>query len=318
LEGTGRSITEAVGTVGVFLVSPAFIVALSLLLVSSVAFGARATRFGRVWDVALAFVLALFGVVVGTHAFLEGGSWFTLTLVLLSLVALWLMVGRFALLAAPGAAKFGVLLCALAYSCWDIYVLGQLAGGDQSQQAGLPSLVLAIGELFAVLTPIAFFVACALPGNRWRSGTRWIVPVLLTVLFSAGNIADALANQGFTGVFTTWSLGINLVWPWPLYAVSLALFIYAVFTCFAHDSGKPPYANANTGLGLILLVFAGYALQLPYQHLIAVIAIMLLSGLAVPFAVSEATSRSYSAVQLEPPDPEFDTPHATQDHSLTT
>jgi hypothetical protein len=92
-------------------------------------------------------------------------------------------------------------------------------------------------------------------------------------------------DQGFTGVFTIWSVGFTLHLPWPIYAVSLALFAHALGTCFARPplDGISAYANPDTGMGLLLLLYAGLYLQLTYQHLLAVLAVMLLGRLARPF-----------------------------------
>jgi hypothetical protein len=144
---------------------------------------------------------------------------------------------------------------------------------------GAPILFLNLGEIAAVMAPVAFFSGVALPYGHWRHLTRWILPAVLVVVFSAGNIADAVLNQGFMGVFAIWSLGMNLFLPWPLYAISGALFVYAVLTCFVARGRRSREANPGTGLGLLLLVYAGYALQLPFQFIMAVLSIALLSGL---------------------------------------
>jgi hypothetical protein len=73
--------------------------------------------------------------------------------------------------------------------------------------------------------------------------------------------------------------------------VGLALFGYAVLTCFAADAGKGSYASANTGVGLLLLFLAGYELKVQYQHVLMLLSLMMLTGLFAPFEeqVSERT-----------------------------
>jgi hypothetical protein len=144
---------------------------------------------------------------------------------------------------------------------------------------GAPLLFLNLGEIAAVCAPAAFFWAIVLPHGQWRHPARWVLPTILVLVFSAGNVADALLNQGFMGVFAIWSLGMNLFLPWPLYALSGGLFVYSVLTCFTGRGRRSRDANPSTGLGLVLLVFAGYALQLPFQFIMAVLSIALLSGL---------------------------------------
>src|SRR5207253_1064512 len=99
---------------------------------------------------------------------------------------------------------------------------------------------------------------------------------------------------------TAWSLGFFGVWPWPLYSVSLALFVYSILTCLApgrQAGGSRNYANPNTGMGMLFLLLAGYNLQLPYQHIMALLSLMLLTGLFRPFQArpQEATEESRPA-----------------------
>jgi hypothetical protein len=117
-----------------------------------------------------------------------------------------------------------------------------------------------------------------------------VLPVLLAATFAAANLVDMAVDQGFTGVFTTWSVGLYLFLPWPVYAAALAIFSYAVLTCFSRAAVKSPYADSNTGLGLLLLLYAGYQLQLPFQHLLALLSLLLLTRLSVPFAEAPSTT----------------------------
>ena len=185
----------------------------------------------------------------------------------------------------PLAARIGVLLIALAYSGWYLYNIIEIMAskGSPVEELGVP--LLGAGELLAVAVPYAFFAAVALPNGQWRNLRRWIAPSVVALLFAGGSISDALLNQGMTATITTWSLGFNIAWPWPLYAVGLALYLYSILTCFSNDGMAATYANRNTGLGLFLLLLAGYNLQLPYQHLVAVLSLILLTGLFAPFGV---------------------------------
>lgn len=281
LEGTPRDIIEALGRVGFFLVSPAFILAVLLAVLAALAIALDALRHRRSLAIAFAFYLAIFVAITAAHTFLETQDWLNLAFNLLSLIALWWLTVLF--LTAPGhsfASRLAIVLVTLAYTGSYVYVLLELTA-DNSQRLGSVAVTSRdLGELLAVLAPYAFFVALTRNGE-WRHFRRWIAPVAFALLFSAGNIADIVFNQGFTGVITTWSLGFNLVWPWPLYAVALALFLYSLLTCLTAPNG-----NRNTGLGLLFLLLAGYTLQLPYQHLLAILSLLLLTALFQPIEES--------------------------------
>src|SRR5207253_6592640 len=107
----------------------------------------------------------------------------------------------------PRAAKLGVLLVALAYSGNFAYVLEQLLGTGGRTSGDLGVAARDLGELVALLVPVALFAATSLPEGRWRNRRRWALPALLALLFSAGSIVDALTNKGYTSLITAWSLG---------------------------------------------------------------------------------------------------------------
>jgi hypothetical protein len=292
LEGTARTIIETVGRAGIFLISPAFILAATLLFLSVSTFGSSSTpgeprRPGRV---ALAIYLAVFAGLAAAQSLLSALSlfspqpWLVITFNLLSGVAMWWVALSFALSRqTEPAQRVAVLLIALSYSGWLYYVLQQQAPNAGMGFAGAPVFVRDLGEMAAIVSTAALFWAIAVPNGQWRHWGRWIAPAILALAFTAGNIADLVADQGFTAVFTTWSLGFYLFLPWPVYAVGIALFAYAVLTCFSRGDDKTPLANRNIGLGLLLLLYAGYQLQLPYQHVLAVLSLLLLTGLAKPW-----------------------------------
>lgn len=288
LDGTPRDVVELAGRAGLFLVSPALLLLMGLLVLAVLLLGRRAVREGHRWDTALAIYLAILVALVGAHTMLPLETWLNTSFNLLMAAGIWWLTVRFLLHPRVSAAmRAGVALVGAAYTGWYVFVLAQ-SGGDISPGSGLPLWAISLGELAVVLAPFAFFAAIAVPGAQWRHPRRWILPVLLALLFSAGSIADWVFNQGFTGVFTTWSLGINLTWPWPLYSVALALYAYSLLTCFARKAREQgEYANPNTGAGLLFLLLAAYNLQIPYQHLLAVLALLLLTGLFTPYAAAD-------------------------------
>ena len=291
LEGLGRTVIEVVGRAGLFLISTAFLLALMLYLAEVLQFGGSANRRRDVGGLALAVYLALFAVLLAAHAALTAFAglrdavWLDLSFNILSLVALaWAAIRAVAGRDIPAAARAGISVVAVAYGTWYYSVIGgALSRGEGTFLPGTGGGLL-LGEAAALLAPALFFAATSVPSGRWRRLRGWFVPGLALLLFAAGNIADIVVDQGFTGVFTIWSVGFTLYLPWPLYAVSLALFLHALGTCFArrHDAERG-YANPNTGLGLLLLLYAGFYLQLTYQHLLALLAVLLLGQVARPF-----------------------------------
>lgn len=289
LEGTPRAIVETLGRFGLFFLAPCYILAAFLIITSAVRFGATASAEGAYEKLALSIFLSLM-VVVST--FLSVGSneaWIGATFNLLAWTSLMWVAVRFALdRTASWSARGAALLTAAAYSAWYYYVIEQSVFAGSGSSGGAPSLVLDLGELAALLTPVLLFAAIAVPHSQWRVARRWILPVAMGLLFGAGNVADMAAGMGFAGVFAKWSLGFSLYLPWPLYAVSLALFVYSLLTCLAGGS-KSSFANANTAFGLVLLLYAGYNLQLTYQHLVALLALLLFTVVSQPFARRVAT-----------------------------
>ena len=79
----------------------------------------------------------------------------------------------------------------------------------------------------------------------------------LLALFAAGNIADIIANQGFTGVFAIWSVGFTLWLPWPLYGVSLALYLYTMLTCFSTRGDHASGSRRQPGHGVVATPLCG-------------------------------------------------------------
>ncbi|MDQ3705248.1 MAG: hypothetical protein M3437_08520 [Chloroflexota bacterium] len=280
LEGTPRDVVESVGRVGLYLISPTAILALSVLLLLVMQTGAEAIRTRDASRLAVTLFLAIFGLVGLVHTFYPTLLWLNVTLNLLTFIALWwVAVACLVARERSTSMRVGVVLVALAYSGWLYYVVQQDLTDVGASLLGAPLLFLNLGEIAAVCAPAAFFWAIALPDGQWRHPVRWVFPAILVLVFSAGNVADALLNQGFMGVFAIWSLGMNLFLPWPLYAISGGLFVYSVLTCFTGRGRRSREANPSTGLGLLLLVFAGYALQLPFQFIMAVLSIALLSRL---------------------------------------
>jgi hypothetical protein len=311
LEGVGRSVIEVIGRAGLFLISTAFLLALTLFPAEVLRLGASANRSGDSRGLAFATYLALFGVLLAVHAILSAlaglrdQAWIDITFNILSLAALVVAAVRAATNpGVPWTARAGVAVVAFAYGTWFYSVLGGAMAGAGGPQVPGTGGALLLGEAAALLVPTLFFLATSVPSGRWRALRSWTIPVLGALIFAAGNIADIAVDQGFTGVFTIWSVGFTLYLPWPFYALSLAFFLHALGTCFSRRRSAVVgnYANPDTGLGLLLLLYAGFYLQLTYQHLLALLAILLLGQLARPLShYAESDGRVQAAMDSAPP-----------------
>lgn len=302
LEGAPRDVIESVGRVGLYLISPTAILALTVLLLLVIQAGAEAIRKRDASRLAVSLFLAIFGLVGLVHTYYPTLLWLNVTINLLAFIAVW-WVAVVSVVRKERSTSMcvGVVLVALAYSGWLYYVVQQDLTDVGAPLLGAPLLFLNLGEIAAVCAPAAFFWAIALPHGQWRHPARWVLPTILVLVFSAGNVADAVLNQGFMGVFTIWSLGMNLFLPWPLYAISGGLFVYSVLTCFTGRGRRSREANPGIGLGLLLLVFAGYALQLPFQFVMAVLSTALLSGMVRVPSRRGLRSSSAASKQAEHP-----------------
>ncbi len=299
LEGTPRQIIETLGRLGQFLVSPAFLLALLLFIGSMTVAGSRFIRANVRGNLPLAVYLSVFGLVSAAHTFFPTLGWLNIAFNVLALVgAWWVALYSFLRRERSLSIRVGVLLVALGYSGWFYFVLQEALAGMGVPLLGAPVLFLNLGEIAAVAAPFAFFAAIAVPHGQWRHAARWILPVIVAALFSAGNIADAVLNQGFSGVFAIWSLGFNLFLPWPVYTLALLAFLYSVLTCFSRGL-RAAWANPNVGFGLLLLLYAGYTLQVPYQFVLALLSLSLLAELATPFSTTDPHDE---AATLEVPD----------------
>jgi hypothetical protein len=283
LEGTPRAVVEGIGKLGIDLLAPSFLLALVLLFLSAITHGAQAIKDRDIPALAAALVVCIFGSVAAAASFIESAAWLSITFNAVSLLSMLVLVIVYIWRSRNRTLfKLGVVLSVLGYLGWYSFVLrGELP--DRGQVSGLGLFILDAGEMLLVTVPLVLFWALCIPNRQWRHPARWILPVVAMLVFATANVVDMISDQGFTGVFSLWSVGYTLFLPWPLYALALGAFLYAVLTCFASGGEKALEANPNTGLALLLFLFAGYNLQLTYQHLLAVLALVLLTGMGKPF-----------------------------------
>ncbi len=300
LDGLPRTIIELLGGIGLFLLAPASLLALSLLLLSVSSAGAVALAVQDRWRLALATYVGLFAVVSGAFVFMPRESWLSIAYPLMAVLAFWwIAIQYFAQKDDPLQLRIGVLLITCAYAGYLTNLLIQ-----ELEPAGLalgvsPIVIRDLGEAFLVAVPFVFFASVVVPFRQWLKPSRWIVPLILAAAFSAANIADMLADQGFTGVFAIWSIGLSYFLPWPLYAISLVLYTYSILTCLSEEEHKSLFATKDRAIGLLLLTFASYELQFPYQYILALLSLMLLSGMIAPFGIGSRSVPKLASTQDE-------------------
>ena len=323
LDGPARTAIEALGAAGLFLLAPASLLAALLLFVTVIRGGSQALKEGIRSRAVLMTYLGIFGIVSVTFAAIQRAAWLSISYVILAALALgWVAVYYALRRSATPSMRVGLLLVAGAYGGYLSYLLLQELG-RAGQPASLPPIVIRdLGEVCLVAAPFFFFAAISVPYRQWARPARWLLPTLLALAFSMANIVDMIANQGFTGVFAIWSIGLSYFLPWPLYAFSLALYVYSVLTCFARTDMKSPLATKSRAIGLLLLTFASYELQFPYQYVLALLSLLLLSGLVEPFGILAAPenrpgpmphSEPFYTAKLDKPMPDIssDTGHIT-------
>ena len=297
LDGTPRTIIEFMGGVGLFLLAPATLLAVCLALLAISADGAGALVSADSMRLARAIYLGLFVVLSGALIVIPKTSWLSITHTLMALVAFWWVAlsppdNRYASVDAErvrssnGAQRdrlgVAISLVAAAYSGYLLYILMEGLGQVGPTLVVSPIVIRDLGEALLVAVPFASFSLLSVPLRQWAKPRRWILPLGLALLFSTASLVDMLANQGFTGVFAIWSMGLSFYLPWPLYAISIALYAYSILTCFSTDRTKSALANSDRAAGFLLLIFASYELQFPYQYILALLSLMLLSGMVAP------------------------------------
>ncbi|HET7089856.1 MAG TPA: hypothetical protein VFL17_14560 [Anaerolineae bacterium] len=131
---------------------------------------------------------------------------------------------------------------------------------DAPAPASLALLAFQVGELFVVITPPAVWWAYGKTG-RVRD---WVIAGIPAALFTIAY----LANPSMTATMATWSVGLSLYLPWPVYAISLWLAAVTVLRALR--------AGQGAGYGLAYLTAAGYSMQLSSQVMLGLVGIWML------------------------------------------
>lgn len=170
------------------------------------------------------------------------------------------------------AAMLAVALVAAAYLSYQYYALSYLFYRilDYAAVPPLSMSVLRLGELLALAGGLAAFAAWGL--SRWRYvGLLGFTAICVTVL--ALTLA-ALAPASTMSILALWTSGLSLTLPWPLYSLTLGLYLATVVACWRSDDGFWLAA------GLLLVMLAGYMAESTYHHLLLLLAVGFLTRMA--------------------------------------
>jgi len=191
----------------------------------------------------------------------------------------------------PPARRIAVGLMVAAFLCSAYYTLSNAAYNLLGWTASPPYrlTILGLGEALVVATGFAVFWAW----GSWRWLKEWrthkmplAVPSAVTILL----LGSYLANGSTSAILALWTTGLTLYLPLPLYLASFWLYVVTVGGCLG-DSQRTYEAWA-----LLLLLVAGYNLELTYQHLLAVVAVLVLTkGAALASAGASGIVGSWQA-----------------------
>jgi hypothetical protein len=175
----------------------------------------------------------------------------------------------------PGR-KATVGLIVLAYLFAQYYALSNQAyrALDVTAAPPLTARSLEVAEFLVVATALLAFW-------RWsgvRGGLRWRPsPVQLGV---AGLLVFAFLgayrgeDSSTAAILSLWTVGLTLYLPLPVYALALGLYGAALVACLGRARRDPAFMRDAIALGL--LPVAGLTLELTYQHMVALVALLLL------------------------------------------
>ena len=202
----------------------------------------------------------------------------------------------------PGSTAWRVAvgLLGLGYAGSYLYVIGAELAKDPTAPPSLADVAVAVhfaGEALVVAWAVALVIAVA-AGRR----VQWGRLALACVPGVAVAIAP-LFETWLQGVLVRMSLGFTLFLPSPLYALAVTAYAYALLTVADRRAGPPGTLTwrPEIAAALLLLPVAGFDLLSNYQHAVALLALLLLTGRVRPFSAVVPEPMPTPAGQPQPP-----------------
>ncbi len=222
--------------------------------------------------------LAAFAGISVLFAFVEEGSTARLVYGLMSAAIMLALAGQaWADRRPPPLRRVVVGETVLAYLAAQYHVLAAQAYQAQGLTSDPPASIplLEVAEALVLLN--AFVIFWAWSGVRWRRDARPAplqlgVAGLLIILFVGSYYGRP--DSSTAAILSLWSLGLTLYLPMPLYALALGLYGATLAGCL--NRARRGEAALWDAVALGLLPVAGLTLELTYQHLVALLALLLL------------------------------------------
>jgi hypothetical protein len=171
-----------------------------------------------------------------------------------------------------------VSVTVLAYLFAQYHVLAVQAYQSLAISSDPPASIAAleIGEALVLLN--AFLMFAVWSGVRLRRGagpTRLQLATagVLIVLFLGAYYGRP--DSSTASILSLWSLGLTLYLPVPIYALALGLYGATIVRCF--QRARRDETAALDAISLAILPVAGLTLELTYQYLVALLALLLLT-----------------------------------------
>lgn len=171
-----------------------------------------------------------------------------------------------------------VLVTVLAYLGGQYHVLAVQAYQSFAVNSNPPAGMAALEVAEALVLLNTFLIFSVWSGVRLRHDSR---PTLTQLAVAGALIALFLGSyygrpdSSTASILSLWSLGLTLYLPVPLYALALGLFGATLVRCA--DRARRDETAVWELVALGLLPVAGLTLELTYQHLVALTALLLLT-----------------------------------------
>ena len=212
--------------------------------------------------IVLSLVLAL-GVAL---PFIENSGVPRLLFSLLSVTAMIALAAPYCLnKEKPGLRRCALALVLIAYLCAQYQTLAQasygLLGLHSVPRSTVPAL--AIGEGLIAISAITVFLGWGRGGLAiWHLVPSTLVTVLLLGAFRS--------NAATVAILALWMEGLTLYLPLAVYLLALWLYLLTIIVRLSF------HRDLFVGIGLVLLLVAGYSLDTTYQYILAILSLLLI------------------------------------------